>query len=90
MLERVIEKRSTERTEGSYTASLMGAGARRIAQKLGEEGLELALAAVTESDERVVAEAADVIFHMMVLLRSRNLALVRVVAELAMRHTRRV
>ena len=60
----------------------------RIAQKVGEEGLELALAAVAPRDDKVVAEAADLIFHMLVLLKSRGLPLARVVAELAARHTR--
>jgi phosphoribosyl-AMP cyclohydrolase / phosphoribosyl-ATP pyrophosphohydrolase len=88
VLEAVIERRITEATDGSYTANLIRQGPQRIAQKVGEEGLELALAAVADTDEGVIAEAADVIFHMMVLLRSRKLSLARVVAELAMRHTR--
>jgi phosphoribosyl-ATP pyrophosphohydrolase/phosphoribosyl-AMP cyclohydrolase len=90
VLETVIARRITEQTAGSYTANLVSQGAQRIAQKIGEEGLELALAAVAETDERVVAEAADVIFHMMVLLGSRKLPLARVVAALAMRHAQRV
>jgi len=88
VLETLIEKRVTERPDGSYTADLMGQGIKRIAQKVGEEGLELALAGVADTDERVVAEAADLIFHMMVLLKSRKLSLAGVVAELAARHTR--
>jgi phosphoribosyl-ATP pyrophosphohydrolase/phosphoribosyl-AMP cyclohydrolase len=90
VLETVIERRMTESHEGSYTANLIGQGGKRIAQKVGEEGLELALAGVADTDERVVSEAADLLFHMMVLLRSRGLPLARVVAELAMRHTLRI
>jgi phosphoribosyl-ATP pyrophosphohydrolase/phosphoribosyl-AMP cyclohydrolase len=85
-LERVIEKRVAESPEGSYTARLFAAGPRRIAQKVGEEGVEVALAATVESDEKVVAESADLIFHLLVLLRSRGLPLQRVVAELQSRH----
>jgi phosphoribosyl-AMP cyclohydrolase / phosphoribosyl-ATP pyrophosphohydrolase len=85
-LERLIKRRIAERPDGSYTAQLAAAGARRIAQKVGEEGVELALAGVTESDDRVIAEAADLIYHILVLLRSRGLNLARVVAELAARH----
>lgn len=87
-LESIIAKRIAERPDGSYTAQLFAEGATRIAQKVGEEGLELALAAVAQSDERIVAEAADLIFHMLVLLKSRGLPLASVVAELAARHWR--
>jgi phosphoribosyl-ATP pyrophosphohydrolase/phosphoribosyl-AMP cyclohydrolase len=87
LLESVIERRMTELPDGSYTAKLLGQGVKRIAQKVGEEGLELALAAAGDTDERVIAEAADLMFHMMVLLKSRNLALADVVTELAARHT---
>jgi len=85
-LERLIKNRITERPDGSYTAQLVAAGARRIAQKVGEEGMELALASVTESDDKVVAEAADLIYHTLVLLETRGLSLDRVVTELAARH----
>jgi phosphoribosyl-ATP pyrophosphohydrolase/phosphoribosyl-AMP cyclohydrolase len=88
LLEAVIEKRVAEQPQGSYTARLFAQGATRIAQKVGEEGLELALAAVAPSDDKVVAEAADLIFHMLVLLKSRGLPLASVVAELAARHRR--
>ena len=88
-LERIIEQRIAERPEGSYTARLYSQGAKRIAQKVGEEGLEVALAAVAETDEKVVAEAADLLFHLMLLLKSRDLPLARVVAELEGRHSGR-
>ena len=87
-LETVVERRMTELPEGSYTANLVKKGVRRIAQKVGEEGLELALAGASEADERVIAEAADLIFHMIVLLKHRNLSLANVVMELDARHLR--
>jgi phosphoribosyl-ATP pyrophosphohydrolase/phosphoribosyl-AMP cyclohydrolase len=85
-LEGVIEKRIAESPQGSYTARLFCEGPRRIAQKVGEEGLEVALAAVVESDDKVLAESADLIFHLLVLLRSRGLSFQGVVAELQSRH----
>lgn len=85
-LERVIERRVAERPEGSYTARLVAAGPKRIAQKVGEEGLEVALAGVTEPDDSLVGESADLLFHLLVLLRSRGLSLERVVGELEARH----
>lgn len=88
ILEGLIESRIIERPAGSYTADLAASGATRIAQKVGEEGLELALAGVAEGNDKVVAEAADLIFHMLVLLRSRGVPLTSVVAELAARHAR--
>lgn len=85
-LERVIEHRIADRPEGSYTARLYAQGAKRIAQKVGEEGLEVALAAVVESDEKVIAESADLLFHLLVLLKSRGVSLERVARELEARH----
>jgi phosphoribosyl-ATP pyrophosphohydrolase/phosphoribosyl-AMP cyclohydrolase len=86
-LEAVIESRSIEPSTDSYTARLLAQGGTRIAQKVGEEALELALAAVAESDDKVVAESADLIFHMLVLLRSRGLSLASVIADLATRRS---
>lgn len=85
-LESVIEQRITAATTDSYTAHLIAQGPRRIAQKVGEEGLEVALAAVAQSDGEVLAESADLLFHLLVLLRSRGLSLAAVVAELRSRH----
>jgi len=85
-LEGVIAQRIAERPEGSYTARLFAQGPKRIAQKVGEEGLEVALAAASETDDKVIAECADLLFHLLVLLRSRGLPLARVVAELQSRH----
>ena len=85
-LEGIIAQRIAERPEGSYTARLVAQGPKRLAQKVGEEGLEVALAAAAESDDKVVAEVADLLYHLLVLLRSRGLPLERVVAELQSRH----
>lgn len=85
-LEQVIAERKTGNSASSYTAKLFSAGAARIAQKVGEEGVELALASVTETREKVVSEAADLLYHMLVLLHSRECGLAEVVAELERRH----
>jgi len=88
-LEATIAERIAENPEGSYTARLYAQGPNRIAQKLGEEGVETALAAVTRDDKGVVSESADLLYHLLVLLKSRNLTLQDVVQELASRHTAR-
>jgi phosphoribosyl-ATP pyrophosphohydrolase/phosphoribosyl-AMP cyclohydrolase len=85
-LEAVIEQRIADSPQGSYTARLFAQGPKRIAQKVGEEGLEVALAAVVETDEKVVGESADLLFHLLVLLRSRGLSFESVVTELQSRH----
>ncbi|HTX04774.1 MAG TPA: bifunctional phosphoribosyl-AMP cyclohydrolase/phosphoribosyl-ATP diphosphatase HisIE [Steroidobacteraceae bacterium] len=89
-LEQVIARRIAEHPQGSYTARLHAQGPRRIAQKVGEEGLEVALAAAAESDERVVSESADLLYHLLLLLESRDLRLEQVVAELESRHAGRL
>ncbi len=88
-LEAIIEQRMVDRPESSYTTKLLAAGPRCIAQKVGEEGVELALAAVAETDDKVIGEAADLLFHTVVLLASRGVRLGQVVAELESRHAGR-
>lgn len=85
-LEGVIAQRIDERPAGSYTANLLAEGTRRIAQKVGEEGLELALASVAQSDADVICEAADLLYHVVLLLKAKHLSLTQVVAELEARH----
>ncbi|MDE2305743.1 MAG: bifunctional phosphoribosyl-AMP cyclohydrolase/phosphoribosyl-ATP diphosphatase HisIE [Gammaproteobacteria bacterium] len=85
-LERIVGERWAARAEDSYTARLAAAGTRRIAQKVGEEGLEVALAGVAESDDALLGEAADLIYHLLVLLRARDRRLAEVVAVLEQRH----
>jgi phosphoribosyl-ATP pyrophosphohydrolase/phosphoribosyl-AMP cyclohydrolase len=85
-LEHIVAQRIAARPEGSYTAKLLDAGLTRIAQKVGEEGLELALAAVAQSDREVIGEAADLLFHTVLLLQAKGLSLAQVVGELQSRH----
>lgn len=86
-LEEIIDSRATELSKDSYTASLIAAGTKRIAQKVGEEGVEVALAAVGGKHDEILGEAADLVYHLLVLLRSQNLALSDLVATLEARHT---
>ena len=88
-LTHIIEQRSHEATERSYTARLFAQGLARMAQKVGEEGVEVALAAVAQSDDKLIGESADLLFHLMVLLKAKNLQLEAVVTELAARHAAR-
>jgi phosphoribosyl-AMP cyclohydrolase / phosphoribosyl-ATP pyrophosphohydrolase len=85
-LEALIDVRAAADPATSYVATLFAAPQGRRAQKVGEEGVEVALAAVSGSDEALVGEAADLVFHLLVLLRGRGLALGDVIAELARRH----
>jgi phosphoribosyl-ATP pyrophosphohydrolase/phosphoribosyl-AMP cyclohydrolase len=88
-LESVIAQRIAEKPQGSYTARLYAEGPSRIAQKVGEEGVEVALAAVSDDDGKLVAESADLLFHLLLLMKSRGLSLARVVHELESRHAQR-
>jgi phosphoribosyl-ATP pyrophosphohydrolase/phosphoribosyl-AMP cyclohydrolase len=88
-LEQLISQRIAEAAEGSYTARLYARGVRRVAQKVGEEGLEVALAGAGEPDAALVAESADLLYHLLVLLRSRSLPLAAVIEELRRRHEAR-
>ena len=88
-LERVIAARIVETPEGSYTARLYAQGVKRMAQKVGEEGLEVALAAAGEGDAELVAETADLLYHLLVLLKARGLSLPAVITELRNRHEAR-
>ena len=84
-LERTIAQRLTSAGEESYVASLAARGLPRMAQKVGEEGVETALAATTGSDADTVSESADLLFHLLVLLNAKSLSLADVVNELATR-----
>lgn len=84
-LEQTIMQRLRERSDESYTAKLAAAGIYRIAQKVGEEGVELALAAVKGEPAEIRAEAADLVYHLMVLLRASGLGLSDVTETLASR-----
>ena len=86
---RVVKERQTERPDGSYVVSLLDAGAGAASRKVGEEGLEAALAGASESDERLVEELADLWFHTYVLLAARGLDPSAVENELHRRHADR-
>ncbi len=81
-----MREREQQRPAGSYTTSLFDGDIRRIAQKVGEEGVETALAGVVQDDEALLGESADLLFHLTVLLRARGLSLDDAVAVLAARH----
>ncbi|MBL8202500.1 MAG: phosphoribosyl-ATP diphosphatase [Chromatiales bacterium] len=85
-LERVIAERRSASPDASYTASLLASGHQRIAQKVGEEGVELALAGVGDDRARIVAETADLLYHVLVLLAARGVRLNEVLQELEQRH----
>jgi len=86
LLENIIANRIADQPDGSYTAKLFAKGPSRIAQKVGEEGVETALAAVTRDDAGLISESADLLFHLLVLLKSRELTLGQVADELRARH----
>jgi phosphoribosyl-ATP pyrophosphohydrolase/phosphoribosyl-AMP cyclohydrolase len=74
-LDALVAMRERERPQGSYTTRLFEGGVRRIAQKVGEEGVETALAGVVQDDDALLGESADLLFHLIVLLRARGLSL---------------
>ena len=82
---RTIAQRAAERPAGSYTTELLDAGVGACARKVGEEAVELTVAALDESDERVVEEAADLVYHLYVLLAARGLDAAQVEDALAAR-----
>ena len=82
----VIEDRKRNPTENSYTARLLAEGLPRMAQKVGEEGLEVVVAALSEDDQRLIEEAADLTYHTLVLLSARGLTPAHILAELEKRH----
>lgn len=86
VLETVIADRLAAGDSSSYTARLAAGGPLRVAQKVGEEGVELALATATGDRSAIRSEAADLVYHVMVLLQQQGLDLASVVAELESRH----
>lgn len=85
-LDALLEQRQQSMPEGSYTTKLFQSGVRRIAQKVGEEGVETALAAVAQDEKDLLNEASDLVYHLMVLLRSRGLDWNAVQQNLKLRH----
>jgi phosphoribosyl-ATP pyrophosphohydrolase/phosphoribosyl-AMP cyclohydrolase len=86
VLDEIITDRKANPKEGSYTSGLFREGTAKISQKVGEEAVETVVAALDQSDERVVSECADLFYHALVLLAARGLSLDRVEAELERRH----
>lgn len=85
-LECIIADRASGEDGESYTRSLLAKGRGAVAQKVGEEATEVVVAALDESDERLASEAADLLFHLLVLLKSRDVALADVLGCLEARH----
>lgn len=85
-LQRFIEKRHEEMPEGSYTTSLFQSGVNRMAQKVGEEAIESVIEAMACNNERLIYEASDMIYHLMVLLTSKGLKIEDLATELQKRH----
>ena len=84
-LDRTIKQKIENPIENSYTSQLIQAGAMRIAQKVGEEGVEVALAAIGQSDKELLSESADLFYHLLVCLRSKNLGIKDLAEELMKR-----
>ncbi len=85
-LESIIIDRLDEPRDGSYTSELAKSGQKRIAQKVGEEGVELAIAAVAGDRSEMINESADLVYHLLVLLNSQDIRLADVVAALEARN----
>lgn len=85
-LDALVAERERTRPFGSYTTQLFEQGVRRIAQKVGEEGVETALAAVAQEDPELLGEAADLLYHLTVLMHARELSVADVLDVLAQRH----
>lgn len=85
-LDAVIESRKLDESNKSYTKSLFNKGVGKISQKVGEEAVETIVAALNETDERLIEESSDLVFHLMVLLRAKKLKLADVIEVLKARH----
>ena len=85
-LETIVRERLRTGREDSYTVRLAVSGTRRIAQKVGEEAVELAIAAATGDEQETIDEAADLLYHLIVLLNERGLSIADVAKRLQTRH----
>ena len=83
---KIIKKRKLTKPQNSYIAELIEQGLPKISQKVGEEGVEVVIAALAEDKDRLINESADLLFHLMILLDSKDIALADVVAELENRN----
>jgi len=87
-LERFVDKRANDPIEESYTAKLLSRGTNKVAQKVGEEGVEVVIAALAETKEEFLGECADLFYHTLVLLKDQNIALSEVMEVLQKRHNK--
>ena len=88
-LEEIIQSRIDNPVADSYVSQLVASGEKRVAQKVGEEAVELSLAAVAGNSQEQLDEAADLVFHLLVLLRTKSLSLRQVASTLQQRHVPR-
>jgi phosphoribosyl-ATP pyrophosphohydrolase/phosphoribosyl-AMP cyclohydrolase len=86
-LQKFIDKRHEEMPEGSYTTSLFQSGVNKMAQKVGEEAVETIIEATNGSNERLIYEGADMLYHLIVLLTSKGLSIEDLAKELVERHS---
>lgn len=89
-LEDIIQSRIDNPADESYTSQLVASGEKRVAQKIGEEAVELALASVAGNSREQLEEAADLVYHLLVLLRTKHLSLQDVSETLRLRHAARI
>lgn len=89
-LEDIIQSRIDNPADDSYTSQLVASGEKRVAQKIGEEAVELALASVAGNTQEQLEEAADLVYHLLVLLRTKHLSLQDVSETLRLRHAARI
>lgn len=87
-LERIVAERASAAPEESWTAKLLAAGPERAAKKLGEEAVEAVIAAVKGDRDELIAESADLLYHLLVVLKSRDVALRDVLSQLEARTAR--
>ncbi len=87
VLQDFIDKRHEEMPEGSYTTSLFNSGVNKMAQKVGEEAVEAVIEACNGTDERLIYESADLIYHLIVLLTSKGYRIEDLARELKERHS---
>jgi len=87
-LERFVDKRANDPVEESYTAKLLSRGTNKVAQKVGEEGVEVVIAALAETKEEFLGECADLFYHTLVLLKDQNIELSEVMEVLQKRHNK--
>ena len=87
-LERFVDKRANDPIEESYTAKLLSRGTNKVAQKVGEEGVEVVIAALAETKEEFLGECADLFYHTLVLLKDQNIELSEVMEVLQKRHNK--